>query len=261
MPGGILFNIASPDSSVRHDRTAGLRNLDPDRRISVFWLGWFVLEIAPRSVQRAHRLHHCASVAVAQPPGRSIVMRGLLKAIVLSATTALVCAPSVARADGFINPWAGVNFGSNISNSRAGFGVNAGGMGAGVVGGEVAFGYNPSFFGTSGDFGNNTELDLMANLLLGIPIGGTHGASFRPYVTGGLGLIRQQIDGGTVFKVSSAGNDWGWNLGLGAMGFFSDHVGVRGDVRYLRTFSGNFIDGFDQGNLHFWRTSIGLVIR
>ena len=188
-------------------------------------------------------------------------MRGLFKAIVLSATTALVCAPSVARADGFVNPWAGVNFGSNISNSRGGFGVNAGGMGAGAVGGEVAFGYNPSFFGTSGDFGHNTELDLMANLLLGIPIGGTHGAGFRPYVTGGLGLIRQQIDGGTLFNVSSAGNDWGWNLGLGAMGFFNDHVGVRGDLRYLRTFSGNFIDGFDQGNLRFWRTSIGLVIR
>ena len=50
-------------------------------------------------------------------------MRGLFKAIVLSATTALVCAPSVARADGFVNPWAGVNFGSNISNSRGGFGV------------------------------------------------------------------------------------------------------------------------------------------
>jgi len=64
-----------------------------------------------------------------------------------------------------------------------------------------------------------------------------------------------------LFKVSSAGNDWGWNLGLGAMGFFNDHVGVRGDLRYLRTFSGNFIDGFDQGNLRFWRTSIGLVIR
>ena len=188
-------------------------------------------------------------------------MRGLFKAIVLSATTALVCAPSVARADGFVNPWAGVNFGSNISNSRAGFGVNAGGMGAGAVGGEVSFGYNPSFFGNSGDFGDNTELDLMANLLLGIPIGGTHGAGFRPYVIGGLGLIRQQIDGGTLFNVSSAGNDWGWNLGLGAMGFFSDHVGVRGDLRYLRTFSGSFIDGFDQGNLHFWRTSIGLVIR
>jgi hypothetical protein len=166
------------------------------------------------------------AVAAAQPPGRSIVMRRLFKAIVLSATTALVCAPSVARADGFVNPWAGVNFGSNISNSRGGFGVNAGGMGAGAVGGEVAFGYNPSFFGTSGDFGNNTELDLMANLLLGIPIGGTHGAGFRPYATGGLGLIRQQIDGGTLFKVSSAGNDWGWNLGLGAMGFsrFNERV-------------------------------------
>ena len=37
-------------------------------------------------------------------------------------------------------------------------------MGAGAIGGEVAFGYNPSFFGTQNDFGNNTELDLMARI-------------------------------------------------------------------------------------------------
>jgi hypothetical protein len=188
-------------------------------------------------------------------------MRGFIKAIVLSATVALVCAPTVARADGWVNPWAGVNFGSEFANGRAGFGVNAGGMGAGAFGGEVAFGYNPSFFGTENDFGNNTELDLMANLLVGIPIGGQHGAGFRPYVTGGIGLIRTQFDGGTVFDVQTSNNDWGWNLGAGAMGFFNDHVGLRGDVRYLRNFSGNFSNGFDEGNFHFWRTSLGLVIR
>ena len=188
-------------------------------------------------------------------------MRGFIKATVLSATMALVCAPSVARADGFVNPWAGVNFGSEFANGRAGFGVNAGGMGAGAFGGEVAFGYNPSFFGTENDFGTNTELDLMANLLIGVPIGGQHGAGFRPYVTGGIGLIRTQFDGGTVFDVKTSNNDWGWNLGAGAMGFFNDHVGLRGDVRYLRNFSGNFSDGFNEGNFHFWRTSLGLVIR
>jgi hypothetical protein len=73
-----------------------------------------------------------------------------------------------------MNPWAGVNFGSELANGRAGFGVNAGAMGAGAIGGEVAFGYNPSFFGTQNDFGNNTELDLMGNLIVRIPIGGTH---------------------------------------------------------------------------------------
>jgi hypothetical protein len=185
-------------------------------------------------------------------------MRGFIKAFVLSATVALVCAPSVARADGYVNPWAGINFSSSVSDNSAGFGVNAGGMGAGVIGGEVAFGFNPDFFGDSGDFGSNHELDLMGNLIVGLPIGGTHGAGFRPYVTGGVGLIRTHFD---ILNVSTSNNDWGWNAGAGAMGYFNDHVGVRADVRYLRNFSGNFNDGFDEGNFHFWRTSFGLVIR
>src|SRR5262245_20197294 len=121
-------------------------------------------------------------------------MRGFIKAIVLSATVALVCAPSVARADGWVNPWAGVNFSGSFNDTTAGFGVNAGGMGAGVIGGEVAFGFNPDFFGDSSDFGSNNELDLMGNLIVGIPIGGSSGAGFRPYVTGGLGLIRTHFD-------------------------------------------------------------------
>jgi hypothetical protein len=45
------------------------------------------------------------------------------------------------------------------------------------------------------------------------------------------------------------------------MGYFGDHVGLRGDVRYLRTLDGNIINGLDLGGFHFWRTSIGLVIR
>lgn len=190
-------------------------------------------------------------------------MRGFIKAIVLSATTALVCAPSVARADGYVNPWAGVNFGSDIDNGRGGFGASAGWMGAGIAGAEVNFGYSPSFWGTQNDFGNNTVLDLMGNVIIGVPVGGQTGKGFRPYVTAGLGLIRSQIDGGTVFDVQLSDNDFGWNAGFGAMGFFNDHVGLRGDVRYLRTINGDVRESLDldAGDFHFWRTSIGLVIR
>ena len=38
-------------------------------------------------------------------------------------------------------------------------------------------------------------------------------------------------------------------------------IGFRGDVRYLRNFTGDVINGLDLGNFHFWRTSLGLVIR
>jgi len=162
-----------------------------------------------------------------------------------------------------VNPWAGVNFGSNIADGRGGFGVNAGAMGAGIIGGEAAFGYSPSFFGTSNDFGTNTVIDFMGNLIVGIPIGGQHGGGLRPFVTAGLGLIRSQLDGGTVLDVAMSDNNFGWNAGAGVMGFFNDHVGLRGDIRYLRTVNANFADSFDvsSGDLHYWRTTIGLVIR
>src|SRR5262245_57419569 len=125
-------------------------------------------------------------------------MRRALKAFVMAAAVALVAAPTQARAEGFVTPWVGSNWGSDIVNGRAAFGVNAGYMGAGVIGGEVDFGYSPSFFGTQNDFGHNTVIDLMGNLIIGIPVGGTHGAGIRPYVTGGIGLIRTQIDGGSL---------------------------------------------------------------
>jgi hypothetical protein len=193
-------------------------------------------------------------------------MRRVIKSFVLSAAvTTLALAPSVASADGYVNPWAGINFGSgsNVENGRGSFGANAGFMGAGVIGGEVSFGYSPSFFGTDNDFGNNTVIDLMGNLIIGVPIGGTNGPGFRPFVTGGLGMVRTQFDAGTLFDVSTSNNDPAWSVGGGVMGYFNDHVGLRGDLRYLRNFSDNSdLDdlGFD-GNFKYWRAAVGLVIR
>ncbi len=48
------------------------------------------------------------------------------------------------------------------------------------------------------------------------------------------------------------------------MGFFSKHGGVRADVRYFRNLSNtssvNNLN-IDFGSLHFWRASIGIVLR
>ena len=192
-------------------------------------------------------------------------MKRVIKSLILSGAVAIVLAPMQARADGFVTPWVGSAFGSNIKNGQTTFGVSAGGMGAGIVGGEADFGWSPSFFGTKSDFGNNTVMDLMGNLILGVPIGGQHGAGIRPYVVGGVGLIRSQIDGGTIAKVSSATNMFGWDAGAGVMGYFADHVGLRGDVRYMRAISDlttnvSSID-LNGDKLHFWRASIGVVLR
>ena len=195
-------------------------------------------------------------------------MRGALKALILTAAVALVAVPTPARAEGYITPWVGANWGSgnNINNGRAAFGVNAGYMGAGVIGGELGFGYSPSFFGNQNDFGNNTVIDLMGNVIVGVPVGGTRGAGIRPFVTAGIGLLRTQIDGGTLAKVSSSNNQLGWNAGAGVMGYFNDHVGLRGDLRYTRGFedlnTGNqVLDLSGNNQLHYWRISAGVVLR
>jgi hypothetical protein len=185
---------------------------------------------------------------------------------VVTAALAFVLAPAVAHAEGYFSPWASTQAGSSFNNGRAGLGFDAGGMGAGIIGGELDFGWSPSFFGTQNDFGNNSVINLMGNLIVGIPIGGTRGAGVRPFVTGGLGLLRTQIDGGTIANVRSSNNELGWDVGAGVMGYFSDHFGLRGDIKYLRGFedlsTGNTVIDLNGNNqLHFWRADIGIVIR
>jgi Outer membrane protein beta-barrel domain len=194
-------------------------------------------------------------------------MRVGMKALILSAVVAVVLAPTPARADGYVSPFVGVNFANNSGDGRANFGVNAGGMGAGVIGAELDLGYAPSFFGNQGTFGSNYVFDLMGNLIVGIPVGGTHGAGVRPYGTIGVGLLRSQVTGGVNGLTQISNNDWGMNAGAGVMGFLSDHVGLRGDVRYFRNFDDNStLTGpngvnIDFGAFHFWRASFGVVLR
>jgi hypothetical protein len=194
-------------------------------------------------------------------------MRRVLKCLTLTAALALALAPALAHAEGYVSPWVAANAGSrfgDFDNGRAGFGVNAGGMGKGVIGGELDFGFSPSFFGTKSIFGNNSVIDLMGNVIVGVPVGGTRGAGVRPFVTGGLGLIRTQVDG--LDNINASNNMAGWNLGAGVMGYFNDHVGLRGDVKYLRSFEDtntgiNIIDFNQAGQFHFWRAGVGVVLR
>src|SRR2546422_350720 len=72
--------------------------------------------------------------------------------------------------------------------------------------------------------------------------------------------------GGYVSPGASSNNMLGWNAGAGVMGFFNDHVGLRGDIKYLRGFEDtntgvNVIDLNAPGQLHFWRAAVGVVLR
>lgn len=190
-----------------------------------------------------------------------------------------VSAPSTASADWLFTPFLGWNMNGNYKfgdfddfddefEQRVDFGASLGWMGAGIVGFEVDFGYSPNFFENTGgtgdfEFGDNNVTTLMGNVLIGAPIGGQSGPGIRPYGVGGIGLMRSRIDDpAALFDVDS--NSWGFNLGGGIIGFLSDNIGIRGDVRYFRSLQDDEPDGeFDVGlsDFSFWRGSVGVTFR
>jgi opacity protein-like surface antigen len=180
--------------------------------------------------------------------------------------------PAQARADWFFTPYIGANLsrggdtlGFDTDNTTVNFGGSLGYMGAGIFGFEVDFGYSPNFFETdevSAFDGNVTS--VMGNVIIGIPIGGQTGGGVRPYVSGGAGLLRSRLDDvEDLFDINE--NSFGVNAGGGVMVFFSDNVGVRGDLRYFRSLSDDDEDDDDidlsLGSFHFWRASAGVTFR
>jgi opacity protein-like surface antigen len=190
---------------------------------------------------------------------------------------ALVAAPSRASADWTLTPFVGWNFGSSADVTGTGgpgfkdkfekkidYGVSLAGMGAGPVGFEVDFGYSPNFFETSTtasgfQFTNKSNVTTLTGNLV---VGG-HSGPVRPYAVAGVGLIRTRVqDVGEVFDVNSK-NDFGLDVGAGVMGFFSNNVGLRGDVRYFRGFRGteDNATGLTVSDFKFWRGSLGLSFK
>ena len=90
-------------------------------------------------------------------------------------------APDQARADGYVTPWAGVNFagGSNRQRPRR---VRRAGRRDGRRHHRRRSGLRLARARSvrKNDFGNNSVINLMGNVIIGMPIGGTHGAGFRP---------------------------------------------------------------------------------
>jgi len=194
-------------------------------------------------------------------------------AVLLATGVFLSAAP--AYADGFISPTVGVNFGGQAGGtlrtaatgaategSKVNWGVAAGWMGAGVIGVEEDFQWSPNFFGNGGNIDSSRVVTVMTNLIVGAPIGGQSGGGIRPYGSIGVGWMNQNIT--TVNGVGNfSENDFGWDAGVGVMGYFADHIGVRFDYRYFRNFqetSANVV-GLTAGHFSFNRVSAGVLFR
>jgi opacity protein-like surface antigen len=185
--------------------------------------------------------------------------RALLPALVLALPLAL---PSQARAEGFISPLIGFNFGGDANcpsiqgcqDKRMNYGVALGATGT-IFGFEEEFAYARDFFGTAPTL-KSSVLTLMSNVMLAPKIG-----PVRPYLATGLGLIKTHVDLTTTSILTTDNNNFGWDIGGGVHVTVAPHIGVRGDIRYFHTFqdAGPFgFPGIASQKLNYGRAAAAL---
>lgn len=143
-------------------------------------------------------------------------------------------------------------------------------IGEGPLGIEAYFVRTPGFF--QREAGNiigtrvtaSRSYAFMGNAVLTIPRSWNR-YGLRPFLSGGLGVIHAFANDPVLpIDVKLAG----MNLGGGAVGFLTDRVGLRFDVRYFRNVRG--VSEEDRGQaptirgesvrIRYWTTSIGVVI-
>ncbi|MBA2356578.1 MAG: outer membrane beta-barrel protein [Acidobacteria bacterium] len=174
--------------------------------------------------------------------------------------------PGEVRAELLLTPFIGAAFGDGVAQApKLDVGASVGWMGT-VIGVEVDVSHRPGFYGVTDvpDFllGESSVTTVMFNGLVGVPFGGL--GRLRPYGAAGAGWVRARIGGDSGFIRANEGSV-GFNVGGGLLSMVTDHLGVRGDVRYFRSL--RVLDGesefFNLGNekLSFWRATAGLTIR
>jgi hypothetical protein len=171
----------------------------------------------------------------------------------------LVMTSAPARADGFLTPFIGDDFGGgaascagqiDCSPSRTSYGVSVGVAGT-SVGFEEDLGDAKNFFGAAPGT-SSSVFSAMSNLLF---LGGA--GRMQSYFVGGVGLVRPSV---SLNQASAESSAIGYDLGGGVNGFFATHLGIRADIRHFRTLQDvNVL--LASGKLGFWRASLGLVLK
>lgn len=181
--------------------------------------------------------------------------------------------PRPASADWVVGPLIGFSFAGETNlvdldfaagDTKIVYGGTGGWIGDGLLGIEADVAYLPGFFQRDEEASlvrASRVLTLMGNVVVAVPRRWTE-YSLRPYVSGGVGLMRATIeDVSNVFPVDY--NLFGLNVGGGATGFVNERVGLRWELRYFK----NIPDGdddqlsFGTTRLSFWRASMAVVFR
>ncbi|PYR70432.1 MAG: hypothetical protein DMF88_02765 [Acidobacteria bacterium] len=165
-----------------------------------------------------------------------------------------------AQAQGYVSPFIGVFSGdancpsiSNCNTTKVNGGLWFGKLGS-VAGFEGELGYGKKLLGDAPGL-DSSILTLMGNVLIAPKL-----TIFRPYVVGGLGLMRSTASLSAANVLLSKNNDFGWDLGGGLMVLFG-HVGVRGDIRRFQSLQDVEVLGFtlSDSKIKFGRYTGALV--
>jgi hypothetical protein len=161
-------------------------------------------------------------------------------------------------------PEVAIGSAQDTSSQHLIFGGAAGWLSSGIVGFEGDFAFAPRFFESddpSSVILGSTLFTVSGSVIAAVPLS-VSGYSLRPYVIGGLGLMHSGITYIPPTPVVDD-NSLGFNVGGGAIGFFTPRTGVRFELRHFRTFEREPNDFFGdvRSRLSFWRFTVGVVIR
>lgn len=187
----------------------------------------------------------------------------------------LLAAPASARADFFVVPFLGMKFGGSTSiadfelaagKKKFVLGIAARTVDDGIIGYEVEFANIAGYFSNeeissitpvvkSGSYVN----DLTGSVVLSLPPGFT-GGGLRPYAVIGGGLIHARSDD-LAEVITVRRTVVALNLGVGAVGMITNNVGVRFDLRHLRSVTNDPPTGRVGHQIAYSRFTIGLLLR
>jgi hypothetical protein len=208
-----------------------------------------------------------------------------MKRLLVIGTLCLLADVSPAAAEWHFTPMAGITFGGNTNlklldweratgDAHPNFGGAVTLLGGGLIGIEGIGISTPGLWkgsdsaGTAALFSGTVPVKesrsyaLMGNVVLTAPRRWTE-YGLRPFVSGGFGLVHTSaVDAVEAFPLTLTSG--GFNIGGGAIGFFSARTGMRFDLRYYSTLNATAsTGGEDLGDVHlrYMSLSIGLVLR
>lgn len=193
-----------------------------------------------------------------------MLVKGAATAVLL-----LALLPAPAASEWLFTPAAGITFGADThGREHRAFGASMTWLDEDAFGFEVDLFFTPGFFeGQYDDFffaGDSSVLGVMANVIVGAP----GDRRLRPYFTGGIGVMQMHVVSTGTELFESTTREPGWNAGGGVMALLTGRIGLRGDLRYVRSFQDqppSWTRGIDfdvaPGHFDFLRGMLGVTIR